>query len=218
MQYNKAILSLFLILSGMLLYAQDFDSLHTAASTQISSISCTVSKMHKIKVYVSIDFPTFSFDTDKNTKVNPLQGGGVAAELLFNNRMSLYLNASIFKKNYRIDDNYQIGKAVNIEPMLRVYLDQYAKLFAGVGANIGFYEEILHTSTQDLQQRYVQGRLIVGFGYKMYMFKKKHFGVEAFMGGAMGLWSNSEDWTSALFRRGFVYRIAFFYKIEPKKK
>ena len=201
-----------------------FNCLFLSAMILMASVSYGQSDSSKIvpgrvrpSIYVLLDCPSFAYSPDKDyLKTNFFQGGGFETEVLFKKRFGLCLDFFI---NNSHQDYYQgqtilNNKSLIFTPSLKLYIDSYAKLFVSIGSRLSFNDAKIEEGGSELSQRYWMNALRLGIGYKIYMFKKKRFGIELNIGSNLIIWGNPEEWTGALTNRGLYTNFSLFYKFQ----
>ncbi len=165
--------------------------------------------------YVMADIPSLAISGDRSfMKCNFLQGYGFGFEYVINGKVAVGLDLYRERSDVRFVEThaFQICSGLQFKPSFKVYLDSYKKLYAGLGMGFRFCQESQGSDDELNSQRYWQSSLRLGFGYKVYMFKSRRFGLDSFVGTNLLLWSNSEPWTTALARRGMLFEFSLFYK------
>ena len=165
-------------------------------------------------VVVRIDQPSIMFSFAPNYDVNFLPGYGFGAEYIFQDRVGFDLD--VYRRNSDLKDfsnqSFETVKGMAFTPSFKFYLDPYSKLYVSLGTEISFINESKGNVDAVHSQQYWQDAIQFGAGYKMYLFKHRKFGLEAYIGSNLLLWSNSEPWTSALTNRGMETKVSLFYR------
>ena len=171
--------------------------------------------------YIFADVPTLSYSPDKSyMECNIIQGFGGGFECLFNGRAAIGfdLYRDNFYVNFKQHQLSQIHKGWRLTPTFKLYLDSYKKLSFNIGTRLLFCQETINSEGEENCQKYWQNTIRLGAGYKMYLFKKKNFGTEVFIGSNLLMWGNSEPWTTALSTRGLIIEGTIFYKFNKNKR
>lgn len=165
--------------------------------------------------YVMADIPSLAISGDRSyMKCNFLQGYGFGFEYVINGKVAVGLDLYRERPDVRFVETqaFQTCSGLQFKPSFKVYLDSYKKLYAGLGMGFRFCQESQGSDDELNSQRYWQSSLRLGFGYKVYVFKNRRFGLDSFVGSNLLLWGNSEPWTTALARRGIFFEFSLFYK------
>lgn len=171
--------------------------------------------------YIFADIPTIFYSSDQSfLETSFLQGYGGGVECLFNGRTAIGLD--IYRDNVYINFHQlqllEAYKGWKFTPTFKLYLDSYKKLSLNIGTQFLFHQETIKDEDGENSQKYWQNAIRLGAGYKMYLFKKKNFGTEVFIGTNLLLWGNSEPWTNALKDRGMIIEGTIFYKLAKNRR
>ena len=166
------------------------------------------------KWYLHVSAPILSYSSDPNwMKTNFFQGYGLKAEYKSRNRLSYVFG--VYRQNsdikYVEQKRWHIRKSLGFKPVVRLYIDPYAKFFVSLGDEFKFCFEEKGEQNEVQSQRYWQNLIEIGVGYKIYLFKHKRFGIELFAGSNVVVLSNSELWTESLTNRGYKFDGSLFF-------
>ena len=189
--------------------------LMTSMSLALGQTSDTTRQTGNNTWFVRADIPSMVISGDQSyMQCNFLQGYGFGFECVINGKIAVGFDIYREISNVRFVETqlFQTCSGLKFKPSLKLYLDTYKKLYACAGMGFRFCKESLGSGDELMSQSYWQYSLRLGLGYKVYLFRNRRFGLDAFAGSNLLLWGNSEPWTTALSNRGLFFELSLFYK------
>ena len=167
-----------------------------------------------IGVFIKASLPSISIPADNSYKENffqGMQGGveykpgkGIGIEVLYRYRNEEYQG---------IDDTFfKIKKSNTVVPSMLLYIDPKCKLHLDFGTKFAWCYFEKGAEGEALSQHYWQNSCFYGFGYKVFLFKRKRFGIDIRFRRNFVLTGNAEDWSEAYFERSLDMGGVLFYK------
>lgn len=167
-----------------------------------------------IGVFIKASLPYLNIATDNSYKENFFQGMQGGVEYKPGKRIGIEVLYGYRKEEYQgiTELSSKIKKSNTVVPSILLYIEPKCKLHLDFGTKFAWCYFEKNAEGETLSQHYWQNSWFYGFGYKVFLFKKKRFGIDIRIRRNFVLTGNAEAWTEAFFERSLDMGGLLFYK------